>query len=222
MSGYWGMRYYDMSRRIELPEDAQVIMYESKILEREVGRATLAVQSDNCYGCTFDINACNVKGIHTIRNPYEIIVSAYHHHQVCKADGVDKLRVGDISYREHVQQCTDKEGLLFEMNNMSKITIDRLYNWNYDDERFLTLKMEDFYEDFEGTVDKMFSHLKMHYDYNLIKCFDIKENIPWYATNTTGKKWRFPDFFDDELLTEFRKTFPEDVFEKLGYEDYYA
>jgi hypothetical protein len=187
--------------------DVMAVCSRTSSLSREVFHA---------YRHDIDGSLCR-KGIHTIRHPYEVIVSAYEHHKTLKREWVDKKRKNGLSYRESLLK---DDGLMFEMNNASRRVIMEMYHWDYDDERFLNIKLEDFWEDLEGTARRVADWLDIDQDV-MLSCtagLDIKKNVPSYANNRTGKKWRWQNLFTDEHIEAFNDLFPKDTLEKLGYE----
>jgi len=79
--------------------------------------------------------------------------------------------------------------------------------------------MEEFWEDYKGTIIRVSEHLEIDFGSLMNKKFDIRHVIPPYATNQTGKKWKWPNLLNEEHKKMFRDLFPDDTLERLGYSD---
>ncbi|MCP4459447.1 MAG: hypothetical protein GY816_15715 [Cytophagales bacterium] len=204
------MRFYDISKMDLVPDDADIIVYEQD---------SKSGHSFSANNCDIDMNKYNIKGIHSIRNPYEVIVSSYNWHKQVEKEWIYELYDG-ISYKD---QLLMDGGLMFEMRNRSRHTILAMLNWDYSDDRFLNIKLEDFYDDFNGSIQRMAKHLGLDSDVMIAESgeFDMTRNLPNYATNRTGKKYKFPSILTKEHLMVFDEIFPSHVFSRLGYEDFY-
>ncbi|ACS87336.1 hypothetical protein Dd703_3578 [Musicola paradisiaca Ech703] len=107
-------------------------------------------------------------GIHIIRNPLDIIVSAYHSHKKTHSvDGWPEL----ARQREIINEVSEEEGYYLTLAFLER---DDFYNgavgplhglrhWNYDDHRFLTIKMEDLVKNPNGIIE---SYLKEKLQFN--------------------------------------------------------
>jgi hypothetical protein len=198
------LEYYDVSLMSFIPETAQIVVYEQDSKKPPF----------SSYRC--EINESTIsKGIHVIRHPYEVIVSGYNWHKIIEADWVNRKNNG-MSYKDHLLK---NDGLIYEMKNRAKETIFSMYNWDYQDKRFLNLKMEQFWEDFDGTVEKMAKYLDLDEEVlaSASRKFNIREKIPPYATNQTGKKWKWESVLCDEHIKLFNELFPSNTLRKLGY-----
>lgn len=84
-----------------------------------------------------DIN--DFLGFHVIRDPRDIVVSAYFsHHYSHPTEGWPDL----IEHREKLQKSSQEEGLFLEMEFCKKVFED-IYNWDYSQANVLEIKMED-------------------------------------------------------------------------------
>ena len=78
-------------------------------------------------------------GFHIIRDPRDIVVSAYFSHlHSHPTDNWPEL----IAYRAQLQRLSKDDGLLLELKFLRKL-FKQLYEWNYAQENVLELKMED-------------------------------------------------------------------------------
>jgi len=79
------------------------------------------------------------RGFHVIRDPRDIVVSAYFSHKNSHpVTGLPHL----AAHRERLQSVSKSEGLLLEME-FSKTELLALRDWNYDQPNVLEVKMED-------------------------------------------------------------------------------
>jgi hypothetical protein len=87
-----------------------------------------------------DIGALHgMRGFHVVRDPRDIIVSAYFSHRYSHpTEGWDAL----VEHRQRLQRVSKDEGLLLEME-FSRQVLDELYAWNYDQPNIREIRMED-------------------------------------------------------------------------------
>ena len=79
------------------------------------------------------------KGFNVVRDPRDIIVSAYFSHlHSHPTDNLPHLQ----AHRERLQQASQEEGLLMEMA-FSRHEMEELYNWDYTRPEILEFKMEE-------------------------------------------------------------------------------
>ncbi len=77
-------------------------------------------------------------GYHVIRDPRDIVVSAYYSHLYSHpTEGWEKLE----TLRQKLQSVSKDEGLLLEMQSRRK-QFEDMYNWDYGRDNILELKME--------------------------------------------------------------------------------
>ncbi|GBD47588.1 hypothetical protein [Methylopila sp. Yamaguchi] len=88
-------------------------------------------------------------GVHIIRNPLNVVLSAYYSHlRTHKISNLPEL----AKQRSVLEQCSADEGIALtvafcERNDFFKATpgpLCALRQWDYDDEQFTTIRMEDF------------------------------------------------------------------------------
>lgn len=176
-------------------------------------------------------------GTHMIRHPCSIIVSAYEYHKKTNESWVNRKikSLGKQSYKEIMNSLSNENGLLFEMKNelyveSSRNTIMDIYNWDYYKPNFLELKFEDLMVDFDGTLRNMFKHygfsrdmieesIKLSQSHNIRNKSKSQINNNNHITNKSIDLDKWKKYFESEkILNQFKKTYPKDLFEKLGYE----
>jgi hypothetical protein len=102
-----------------------------------------------CINASYEFVRDNLdEGIHVIRNPLDIVVSAYYSHRnTHPLDGWPEL----ASQRQILQAVSEREGMFLTLAFLERDDfysgavgpLHALRHWNFDDERFCTLRMED-------------------------------------------------------------------------------
>ena len=177
-----------------------------------------------------------IVGTHMIRNPCAIIVSAYEYHKTTKEGWANRKikSLNKMTYKEILNNLNDKDGLIFEMKNTlyiesSKNTIMDMYNWDYENPDFLEFKYEDLMLNYNGTLANMFKHygftkemihtaLIIAAEYNIRKKDekDLQKNV--HITNKSIDLDKWTIYFNDlELIQKFRRIYPTEIFDKIGY-----
>ena len=215
------VRYFSGNQK-ELPRNADIwLQIHSKLEPEKLGR--------------------DYKGIHVIRNPYQLIVSGYRYHKVCsekwcvnldtptKADGI-RYNIGGLTYQEYLNSVDAQEGLSFEIKNRSYNAIMDMYNWRYDDRRFLNVKFEDIISDFDATMHRIFKHLNLapiametlieiagRHNVQKWGSDQVRDNP--HITNKVGQLYTYQKTLMPEHYSLFKDLFPSDIMPKLGYEE---
>jgi len=109
----------------------------------------------------------NIKIIHFIRHPYEIICSGVKYHKICTeawcinnnkntdADGIN-YNFNGLTYQKKLQSLNTEDSVNFEMEGRSYNTILDMYNCKFNDYNFcLNVKMEDIYTNLNNTCIKI-------------------------------------------------------------------
>ena len=93
-------------------------------------------------------------GIHIIRNPLDIIVSAYHSHRsVHSTAGWPQLAV----QRKLLNSCSEYDGTFLTLSFLERAEgpLDAIRTWPLSDLRFMTLRMEDMVENANHTLGRV-------------------------------------------------------------------
>jgi hypothetical protein len=87
-----------------------------------------------------------LRGIHVRRNPRDVIVSSAFYHQKSTEAWLHQPRegLGGMTYQQKMNSFDSfEDSLLFEMQNCSRLTIQAMVDWDYDDRRIAEFKYED-------------------------------------------------------------------------------
>ncbi len=176
-----------------------------------------------------------LRGIHVVRHPVNIILSGYRYHNICSepwavdpkiktsADGI-QYEFSGMSYQQMLNSLPESEGIKLEMRGRSFNAIMDAYRWDYDDRRFLNLRLEDVVADFDAQLSRAFAWLGLPADRSLeiARRYDLarmsKEAVD--SLNHITDKSRRGDRIarlSPELSREFASIYPVDVATRLGY-----
>ena len=175
-------------------------------------------------------------GTHMIRNPCAIIVSAYEYHKTTKEGWANRKikKLDKMTYKDVLNSLSEKDGLIFEMKNTlylesSKNTIMDMYNWDYENPNFMEFKYEDLMNNYNGTLANMFKHygftkdmirtsLIIAAEYNIRKKDEKDLQKNGHITNKSIDLDKWKTYFNNpELIQKFRRIYPVDIFDKIGY-----
>lgn len=96
-------------------------------------------------------------GFHVIRDPRDIVVSAYYSHLYSHRT---KNWPDLVQHREKLKGSTKDEGLLLEMD-FSKIVFEDIFTWDYEMPNVYEVKMEDLIKNPYNILVGSFNHLSM-------------------------------------------------------------
>lgn len=167
---------------------------------------------------------------HLVRDPRDIIVSAYYYHQYCKEDWcVAPNSDFGMTYQEKLKTFPKEEGILFEMMHYTKVVLDIMAQWNYTDPKCLEMHYEDLIADSDKEFAKLFKHWGIGSE-DIDDCLEIARR--YHMTSLTGRKvgelqygshmrsgkpGQWKDEFTEELKSCFKSVFGN-LLVKLGYE----
>jgi Sulfotransferase domain len=132
--------------------------------------------------------------------------------------------MGGETYKEKINQLNNKDGLLFEMDNVGRETIAELMQWDYTNRNFLEVT----FEELLNNKQVVFQNIFKHYNFNEPAVQKLMEIVELYEFKKLKKKvnakhlrkgvsgdWK--NHFDTDMIQKFKELFP-DVLTALGYE----
>jgi len=195
-------------------------------------------------------------GTHMIRDPRDVIVSGYLYHARCKEEWCVNVpdttktpvefpqipysqylrpekwkreymhSLNGSSYQDNINSRDQQEGLIFEMNNYGRWTIESMLAWNYENPHIMELQFEEVMRDFMGSFEQVFSHygfptsisrellgLIASENISNLSEKEIQESQHIHSRQTS--KWK--EYFSPRHKALFKDMFG-DALIKLGYE----
>ena len=120
----------------------------------------------------------NVRGFHVVRDPRDLLVSAYFSHK-----GTHPTHAWEelIPHREKLNQVDKQEGLLLEMD-FNNDFLEQIATWDYDQPDILELKQEEFAPDPYRGFLQVFQHLGLLDDSH----YNKQRWIPYLLRSSTN------------------------------------
>lgn len=178
---------------------------------------------------------------HVVRDPRDLLVSAYFYHLRCDEDwcvrpdmGFERVPPG-YSYQDYLAGLPLAEGLRLELDTVTRYVFEAMETWDFDDPRCLELKFEDIMADEPGWFDRVFGWyglgwLARRRALQAVRRFSLNHRTPgqWLRDrvgdrdgNTAGghpnpesKDWRH--LFDEPFRQNFHDRWGNLV-RRLGY-----
>ncbi len=100
----------------------------------------------------------DLRGLHMIRDPRDVLISGMRYHQIAPEAGEKSLHVPrpDLSgktYQQHLNELpTLHDKMLFEMENMHLRTLTQMTDWRYDRPNIREVKYETLMKDHDRTM----------------------------------------------------------------------
>ena len=100
----------------------------------------------------------NIKGVHVVRDPRDVIVSSYFSHRYSHGlTGWEEL----LPHREALQKLSFEEGLMLEMRECRREQMEQFYNWDYEQKNILEIKKEDLTRNPYISFARIFDHFSL-------------------------------------------------------------
>ena len=173
------------------------------------------------------IRQVDLRGFHVIRDPRDLIVSAYFSHLYSHDLGVwGRLR----AFRPYLRSLSKSDGLLAEMGFCAPFLME-MFHWDYDDPRILELRFEDLVGDPAGVLTQACAHLGLLEQAGFAAIREIADELSFsrlsggrergeedpyhhYRKGVPGD-WR--NHFEARHIAEFERLYGP-IMTKLGYE----
>lgn len=148
------------------------------------------------------------KGLRIIRDPRQVLVSDYFHHRGDHPDVSPLGWVWDqlVKDKAILRELPEEEGLLHELNNISRQVIEEQVLAPFDDPRVMTIKIEDFSADPKGHLERIADFLGVAH----IAGLDFNRT----AANPESGPWR--KHFTSKLREVFKERYGQALID-LGY-----
>ncbi len=133
---------FDLANYLGLP-----VVYKKTAFEKNIGHEMKKYDRSLLISLNSSLSGLDdlpeFKGFHLIRDPRDICVSGYYSHLNSHGlDGFDRLG----PHREALKKCSKEEGLFLEFE-FSKLWLDHMKNWDYENENIIEIKMEELFKD---------------------------------------------------------------------------
>lgn len=170
-------------------------------------------------------------GSHMIRDPRDIVISAYFYHLWTKEEwaNIPQSGLSGKTYKEYLNSFNQEAGLLAEMEGISKEIIESMTQWDYSNPYFFEIRYEDIIRDEETTFYQIFKHYGFHEEaiqicLSIASKFSFKNKSKRKLGQVKGKSHlrsgqpkQWASMFTDTHKKRFKELFGN-VLIKLGYE----
>ena len=141
------------------------------------------------------------------------------------------------SYQKKLNELSQEAGIIYEMNSLSKLTIDGMYNLpQYGKPNNFILKFEDLVFNHDKVIEDLCIFLNIDKEkienivtrcksHNLLSggnplfhgkiTSTVEQSV--HITNKKLQKNRYKEFWSDNIEKEFIRLFPNDILSKFGY-----
>ena len=106
--------------------------------------------------------ASSVRASHVIRDPRDLVVSAYFYHLRTSEEWCARPNPAhedlpcDVSYQDHLRSISKEAGLIYEMQHVSGRVTEKMAEWDYDRPNCLELKFEQIVGNEQATFAEVF------------------------------------------------------------------
>jgi len=197
-----GLRMY-RGEQCDLPAEVDIFLQDHSRIEREA-------LGDVC-------------GSHIVRDPRDVVISAYFHHLRTDEPWVLRPRAeyGGRSYREHLRALDREAGILCEIERSASTVIRDMLAWDYAGNGFLELRYEDLLANEEAGFRRLFSHYgfsppAVERSATIARRFSHTRMRSRTAHIRSGRPGEWREHFSKAHLAAF-ECFAGDAVERLGY-----
>ena len=171
------------------------------------------------------VDGRNFRGSHIVRDPRDLVVSAYHYHLRTSEEWVTAPNDewGGKSYQEHLQSLDAKDGLFVEIARCARSEIASMSTWDYYQPEFIELRYEDALRDEESMFRSLFRHYGFRWSEVLVSAEIARryslEIVRSYEDGhvRSGQPGEWRASFGPEHVAYF-KELTGDLVVRLGYE----
>jgi hypothetical protein len=169
-----------------------------------------------------------VRMTHMIRDPREMVISGYLHHKRSDEAWLQQpsQELGGKSYQQALNSVDQEEGLMLEIERMSRTSVKDMLNWNYTQEQCLELKFEHVRDNPEAWFSKIGEHYRLPESEALLfvsialkHC--VKHNpevVNHRHVTSNGRDPRWPKYLTGPV-GDYYATMLGDCATQLGYDD---
>lgn len=170
-------------------------------------------------------------GSHMIRDPRDIVISAYFYHLWTEEEWahIPRKSLNDLSYQQYLNSLNREDGLIAEMKGTSYEVIEEMSKWDYHNPNFIEFK----YEDLIQNEPVVFQQIFQHYGFSkaaIKNCLQIAEKFSFKNKSKrskgtidkkshlrSGRIGEWQEVFTERQKEHFKELFG-DVLIQLGYE----
>ena len=209
VSNQFDLEWFSGGNKDVIPKEWQVLQHTHSHFQKEI------------------LENNNFKGLHIIRDPRDIAVSAAFYH--CKSHEdwlhVPRAEFGNKTYQNRINECNNfDDKLIFEMDHSTATGLSDISQWNYDDLRFINVKYEELIADNNMKLFRdVFEFLGFKGE-ALIRCLQIAFANSLFSGRVTsqhvrsGNSNQWKEYFKKSHAEHFCDKFG-DLLIRLGYEE---
>lgn len=175
----------------------------------------------------------NYVGSHMVRDPRDIVVSAYFYHQWSE-EGWEQTYNPQCkaTYQDYLKGLPKSDGIHFEMRGWTAAVLTAMEQWNYDNPRIAEVRYENLITESDDNFRKLFEFWGIHPSH-IEDCLEVARS--YHMTRQTGRKvgeiklgthmrsgkpGQWQEHFDPSHKMYFKMKYGQ-LLIKLGYETDY-
>ena len=157
------------------------------------------------------------KGVHIIRHPYELVTSAYNFYKgPCREKWCynPQKQFNGANWKQHLNNISQDEGLHLVIDRLRWVFVE-MCRFPYDDKRFINLRMEDFFTNFDQEISKIAIFLDRDEKLAIDRCKKHDKQRAEFVCRYPGhvvnhkEKYRFKDFLNENHINHITKILNE-------------